>query len=98
MWTQGHVDATLYRASRSQPLPACPGDTDSEVIRQGQILASIELEEGSREKSAFTTHRGLFEFVRMPFGLCNAPATFQCLMQRVLAGLECMGQSLSLCG
>ena len=37
---------------------------------------------------AFTTHQGLFEFVRMPFGLCNAPATFQRAMQSVLAGLE----------
>ena len=48
----------------------------------------IELDESSRCKSAFTTHRGLFEFVHMPFGLCNAPATFQRLMQVVLAGLE----------
>ena len=48
----------------------------------------VELEEGSRSKSAFTTHRGLYEFTRMSFGLCNAPATFQRLMQRVLAGLE----------
>ena len=39
-------------------------------------------------KSAFTTHHGLFEFTRMPFGLCNVPATFQCIMQAVLAGLE----------
>ena len=48
----------------------------------------IEMEESSRPKTAFATHQGLFEFTRMPFGLCNAPATFQRLMQVILAGLE----------
>ena len=48
----------------------------------------IEMDPASQEKSAFVTHHGLFEFRRMPFGLCNAPATFQRLMQTVLAGLE----------
>ena len=48
----------------------------------------IQMESSSREKSAFITQHRLFEFHVMPFGLCNVPATFQRLMQRVLAGLE----------
>ena len=48
----------------------------------------IEMDPSTREKSAFATHCGLHEFIRMPFGMCNAPATFQRLMQVVLAGIE----------
>ena len=47
----------------------------------------IGLDAESASKSAFTTHRGLHEFTRMPFGMCNAPATFQRLMEIVLAGM-----------
>ena len=47
----------------------------------------IELDPESRPKSAFVTHRGLHEFVRLPFGLCNGPSTFQRLMEIVLSGL-----------
>lgn len=39
-----------------------------------------------REKTAFTTPMGLFECQRMLFGFCNAPATFQQLMQHCLRG------------
>ena len=47
----------------------------------------VQLDPKDREKTAFCTPDGLFEFNVMPFGLCNAPATFQCLMDTALAGL-----------
>ena len=40
-----------------------------------------------REKTAFATHMGLFEFNVMPFGLCNAPATFEAMMETMLRGI-----------
>lgn len=48
----------------------------------------VEMSSSDKEKTAFCTHEGLFEFQVMPFGLCNAPATFQRLMDMVLAGIQ----------
>ena len=48
----------------------------------------VEIDPGDREKTAFSTQNGLFQFRVMPFGLCNAPSTFQRLMELVLAGLS----------
>ena len=47
----------------------------------------VEVAEKDRPKTAFTTGSGLYQFTVMPFGLCNAPATFEQLMERVLSGL-----------
>ena len=47
----------------------------------------VALEEQDKEKTAFSTVQGHFEFNVTSFGLTNAPATFQILMECVLAGL-----------
>ncbi len=42
----------------------------------------------TRKKTAFTTHKGLFQFKVMPFGLSNVPATFERLIDLTLKGLQ----------
>lgn len=54
----------------------------------------VPVEEADKPKTAFCTPFGLFEWNRMPFGLCNAPSTFQRLMERLFGDQQC--QSLLL--
>ena len=44
----------------------------------------VKLDSKDKEKTAFSVGNGLWQFTVMPFGLCNAPATFEHLMEKVL--------------
>ncbi|KAL5489380.1 hypothetical protein EMCRGX_G018469 [Ephydatia muelleri] len=79
----------------AHPLPRVDNTLDS--LSGAQWFSTIDLASGywqvevaeeDKEKTAFSTPFGLFLFRIMPFGLCNAPSTFQHLMERVLAGLH----------
>ena len=48
----------------------------------------IQMQKESQQKTAFSTHNGLYEFLTMPFGLVNSGASFQRLMGHILRGLE----------
>ena len=85
-------DATIKDA---YPLPRI--DDTLDMLAGKQWFSTLDLASGywqvslsqaARAKTAFATHSGLFQFRVMPFGLCNAPATFEQLMDRVLQGLR----------
>lgn len=77
------------------PLPNIDSSLDS--LGGNQWFSTIDLASGywqclvdekDRPKTAFSCHRGLFQFKVMPFGLCNAPSCFERLMEIVLKGYQ----------
>ena len=75
------------------PLPRIDDTLDR--LQGAKFFSSLDLASGywqvpvhpkHRYKTAFITHRGLFQFKVMPFGLCNAPATFQRMIDMLLTG------------
>jgi hypothetical protein len=48
----------------------------------------VEVAPEDRDKTAFICREGMYRYVTMPFGLCNAAATFQRLMDVILAGIS----------
>ncbi|KAL2102439.1 hypothetical protein ACEWY4_001607 [Coilia grayii] len=85
----------------SFPLPRIEESLDA--LAGAQWFSTLDLASGynqvpvlerDKPKTAFCTPFGLFEWNRMPFGLCNAPSTFQRLMQRMFGDQQC--QSLLL--
>ena len=54
-----------------------------------QAYLHIPLDEDSQKLVAINTHRGLFTYTRMPYGIASAPAYFQSVMDKVLQGVNC---------
>jgi hypothetical protein len=55
-------------------------------LQQGYLLVPLAAEK--RYLTAFVTHDGVFQYCRLPFGLCFAPSAFQQMMVAILAGLK----------
>ena len=84
----------LVTAHDAHPLPRVDDILDS--LNGNSLFSTLDLRSGywqlsmspeDQQKTAFITPHGLFEFLRMPYGLCTAPATFARAIGIILSGL-----------
>ena len=91
----------------SYPMPNAEAPIDdlehAKIFSMLDVLSGfyqIAMDPAGKDKTAFITKQGLYRFTRMPFGLKNAPATFQRVMETVLAGLpfaKCYVDDILIC-
>ena len=90
-----------YRALNAATKPDAypiPNITDTlDSLGHSKIFTALDMASGyhqipvkpeHKEKTAFSCHRGHFQFIKMPFGLNNAPATYQRCIDVILMGLK----------
>ena len=76
------------------PIPQIDDLIDKAGRCKGKVFTTLDLMKGYHqirvhsESTAFTCHKGNFQYRRMPFGLTNAPATFQRLMSQLFSGKD----------
>jgi hypothetical protein len=85
-----HTKPTIYPMQRSDEMfEALGGKSVFSNLDAVRGYHQIEVAETDRWKTAFLTHRGLYHYKRMLFGLKTAPAVFQRFMDNMLGRLRC---------
>ena len=82
------LDVEQYPLPRPQDLFATlAGGQKFSKLDLRQAYFQLPLDEASRKFVTVNTHRGLYEYTRLPFGVASAPALFQKTMDTILQGI-----------
>ena len=93
----GDYRTTVNRVMKvdSHPIPrmedlfnAMSGGLSFSKLDLSHAYLQLQVDESSRDYLVINTHKGLFEYTRMPFGVASAPSVFQRTMDNLLQGLE----------
>ena len=93
----GDYKLTVNQAAKldQYPIPrvedlfsALSGGKSFSKLDMSQAYQQIELDEESKQFVVVNTHKGLFRYNRLPFGVSSAPAIFQRVMESLLQGLS----------
>lgn len=85
----------LNKVTKADPFPMPRIEELLERVAPAKFISTLDLNKGyyqvplsdsAKEKTAFITPQGKFQFRKMPFGLCNAPSLFQRMMNNILSG------------
>jgi len=93
----GDYKVTINPALEEQPYPlptaedifaTLAGGKYFTVLDLSQAYSQLELDEESRKYLTINTHKGLYEYTRLAYGVSTAPHIFQSVMDQILQGLE----------
>ena len=89
------VSANKAMICDTHPIPrsedifaAMSGGTTFTKLDLSHAYLQLQLADSAKEYLVINTHKGLFEYTRMPFGITSAPAIFQRTMDNLLQGLD----------
>ena len=93
----GDYKMTVNQASKTEsyPLPkiddllaSLAGGKKFSKLDLANAYQQVPLDDKSKKLVAINTHKGLFQYNRLPFGVSAAPSIFQCTMETLLQGLS----------
>ena len=93
----GDFKVTINRAAKVEKYPLPRIEELFASLARGKLFTKLDLSHAylqvpldpdSRKYATINTHKGLFEYQRLPFGIASAPSIFQCVMETLLQGIE----------
>ena len=80
------LQADTYPLPRIEDLfSKLTGGTIFSKLDLAHAYQQIALNEESRKLTTINTHKGLFQYNRLPFGITSTPSIFQCILETLLA-------------